>query len=260
MAPFPAAHSGRNISLGLDAMLEELGLVGEQWELFAVNDNAANVKLGIKLSMHLNQYLCNIHTIELAVKDTFNTVPGVKVLLKKTRALAKFVKKSPTAAEKELKKESEKEQVPYRKLANPPNTRWCGKLGNLASVQYLKKPLVNLMSRNEKWHKYSLTPGQWNLLDVAVKLLEPVKETILAWEVEKEPTMHRVVERLYTLQCKIDAFIQRGGTGVGFATGAKISLQGNAKESASNGKLSCASIQRDAFGRRLDVGDSKDGH
>ena len=221
MAPFPAAHSGRNISLGLDAMVEELGLVGEQWELFAVNDNAANVKLGIKLSLHLNQYLCDIHTIELCVKDTFKNVPGVKILLKKTRALAKFVKKSPTLAEKELRKESEKEQVAYRKLANPPNTRWCGKLGNLASVQHLKKPLVNLMSKNEKWHKYSLTPGQWNLLDIAVKLLKPVKETILAWEVEKEPTMHRVIERLYTLQCTIEAFIQspesRGGVGIGFA-------------------------------------------
>ena len=227
MAPFPAAHSGRNISLGLDAMVEELGLVGEQWELFAVNDNAANVKLGIKLSLHLNQYLCDIHTIELAVKDTFKNVPGVKALLKKTRALAKFVKKSPTAAEKELRKESEKEKVAYRKLANPPNTRWCGKLGNLESVQYLKKPLVNLMSRNDKWHKYSLTPGQWNLLDVAVKLLKPVKETILAWEAEKTPTMHRVIERLYTLQCTIDAFIEGPESrvvGVGFARELKTQL------------------------------------
>ena len=90
----------------LSHMSHRIHRVGEQWELFAVSDNAANVKLGIKLSMHLNQYLCNIHTIELAVKNTFNNVPGVKVLLKKTRALAKFVKKSPTAAEKELKKDS----------------------------------------------------------------------------------------------------------------------------------------------------------
>ena len=68
-------------------MVEELGLVGEQWELFAVNDNAANVKLGIKLSLHLNQYLCDIHTIELAVKDTFKNVPGVKILLKKNKSI-----------------------------------------------------------------------------------------------------------------------------------------------------------------------------
>ena len=63
MAPFPASHTGKNISLGLDAMVEGLGLGGDQWELFSVNDNAANVKLGIKLSRHLKQYLCDIHRL-----------------------------------------------------------------------------------------------------------------------------------------------------------------------------------------------------
>ena len=47
--PFPARHTGRNISLGLDAMVEELGLTEQNWELYSVNDNTSNVKLGIKL-------------------------------------------------------------------------------------------------------------------------------------------------------------------------------------------------------------------
>ena len=29
-------HSGKNISIGLDTMIEELGLDGNQWELFSV--------------------------------------------------------------------------------------------------------------------------------------------------------------------------------------------------------------------------------
>ena len=45
MAPFPARHTGKNIALGLDAMLEDLQLDSEDWELFAVSDNAANAKL-----------------------------------------------------------------------------------------------------------------------------------------------------------------------------------------------------------------------
>ena len=36
VAPFPASHSGKNISLGLDTMIEELGLDAGQWELFSV--------------------------------------------------------------------------------------------------------------------------------------------------------------------------------------------------------------------------------
>ena len=62
VAPFPANHTGKNIGLGLDAMVEALGLTDGDWELFSVNDNASNMKLGIKLSRHLKQYLCDIHT------------------------------------------------------------------------------------------------------------------------------------------------------------------------------------------------------
>ena len=78
VAPFPANHTGKNIGLGLDAMVEALGLTDGDWELFSVNDNASNMKLGIKLSRHLKQYLCDIHTLELSVKDTFKSVPGIK--------------------------------------------------------------------------------------------------------------------------------------------------------------------------------------
>ena len=56
VAPFPARHTGQNISIGLDAMIEELGLDNGQWELFSINDNASNVKLGIQLSSYLEQY------------------------------------------------------------------------------------------------------------------------------------------------------------------------------------------------------------
>ena len=34
-----------------------------------MNDNAANQKLGIKLSDYLQEYPCKIHTLELVLKD-----------------------------------------------------------------------------------------------------------------------------------------------------------------------------------------------
>ena len=86
VAPFPANHTGKNIGLGLDAMIESLGLADGDWELFSVNDNASNMKLGIKLSMYLKQYLCDIHTLELAVKDAFKNVPGMDSVTKKCKA------------------------------------------------------------------------------------------------------------------------------------------------------------------------------
>ena len=159
MAPFPARHTGKNICLGLEAMVEELGLDGEQWELFSINDNASNVKLGIKMSRHLQQYLCDIHTLELGVKDTFKNVIGMKALLKKTKAIGKFLHQS-TVATTELKGAAAKEKVPYKKVENPPNTRWSGCHDNLASVFHLKKPLQYLSSTNENWTVHSLNPGE----------------------------------------------------------------------------------------------------
>ena len=242
VAPFPASHTGKNISLGLDAMVEELGLDGPQWELFSVNDNAANVKLGIKMSHHLKQYLCDIHTLELAIKDTFKNTPGVKALRKKTRALAKFTKKSPTVAGKQLRREADKENIAFRKLANPPNTRWSGELNNFTSVLHLKKPLMNLMSRKENWHPYALTPAEWKLLESAVKLLKSVKDTIEALEAEKTPTMHRVLERLYTMHCTIDDFTSdpvNSRNGVGFARELKKQIEKRFPRQGTEKKLPC---------------------
>ena len=85
-------------------MIEELGLAGGQWELFAVNDNAANAKLGVKLSGYLNQYLCVIHTLELATKDTSKNTPGMKELSKKTKKLGRFTHKSTVATKEGMQK------------------------------------------------------------------------------------------------------------------------------------------------------------
>ena len=227
MAPFPARHTGKNISLGLDAMVESLGLTGEQWELFCVNDNAANQKLAIKLSRHMNQYLCDNHNLELCVKDTLKNVHGMKVVLTKSRGLSTFTHKS-TVATAELKRAAKKENVRFRKLANPPNTRWSGQHDLLASVLHLKKPLQHLTSSNENWTNHALSPGEWKLLEGAVTLLKPVKDTIKAFEAEKEPTMHRVIERLYTMHCIIDEFIlsrENNKFGIGFARELKKQIE-----------------------------------
>ena len=160
VAPFSASHTGKNISIGLDAMIEELGLAGGRWELFAVNDNVANAKLGVKLSGYLNQYLCVIHTRELATKDTSKNTPGMKDLSKKTKKLGRFAHKS-TLATKELKRECRKKKY---------STRWSGMHKNFTSVLHLKKALVNLTSCRVNWHVHSLTPAKWKLLEGAVKM------------------------------------------------------------------------------------------
>ena len=73
-------------------MIEGLGFHQGEIDLFSVNDNAANMKVAIKESKYLKQYLCDIHTLQLAVTDTFSSVPGMKAVLDKSKSIAAFTK------------------------------------------------------------------------------------------------------------------------------------------------------------------------
>ena len=86
-------------------MIEELGLSGCDWELFAINDNAANVKLGIRLSQFLSQYLFDIHRLELLVKDCFKKTPGMSKVVTKCKIIGKFAHQS-TEATKALRRQA----------------------------------------------------------------------------------------------------------------------------------------------------------
>eukprot|EP00092_Neocalanus_flemingeri_P050396 GFUD01058241.1.p1 GENE.GFUD01058241.1~~GFUD01058241.1.p1 ORF type:complete len:135 (+),score=38.28 GFUD01058241.1:406-810(+) len=131
-----------------------LQLPSRWWVFF--HKPASNMKLGIKLTPGMEQYLCDNHTLELAIGDTFKKVEGMMNVLKKTRGLAKFTHQSNVALD-ELKVEAAKEGIPFRKLKNPPDTRWSGRYDNLASVLHLKKPIKNLCDDEESWEEHSLS-------------------------------------------------------------------------------------------------------
>ena len=173
--PFPQNHTGVNISVCLDEMLEKFGLDNIDWDLFSVNDNASNMKLGIKLSKYLTEYNCDIHTLELALKDSFEGTPGIKNTLKRAKDLARYVTKSPNA-QKDIKDECSKEKVHYKKIVNPPVTRWSGSYATFQSILYLKKPLINLMhSDKDAWMEHVLHADDWKLIEGAVDLLGPIR-------------------------------------------------------------------------------------
>ena len=54
-------------------------------------------------SHYLIQYLCDIHTLELVIEDTFKQVEGMAEVLKKCKALAKLTHTSTTMALQQLK-------------------------------------------------------------------------------------------------------------------------------------------------------------
>ena len=211
MRYFPDKHSGRNISVSLDEMIEKLGLHQNDIQLDSVNDNASNMKLTIRLGGYLSEYYCDIHTIELGLKDAIKKSPAVLKILEKTKKIAKKVNKSSPALS-DLKNACESENIPFKKPVNPPNTRWAGYYLNLKSILYLKKPLIHLFSESEHFSEFYLSQADWKLLEKSVELLKHYKDTILIWESETSPTMHRVIERVYTLEKKLSEFIYRNSS------------------------------------------------
>ena len=206
--PFPERHTGENISVGLDKMIEELGLNHPYMKLFCVNDNASNMKASIRLSQYLSEYLCDIHTLELVIKDGFNNTTRMIDVLRISKKIAKYVQKSSVGL-RELKEACIKFNIKFLKPVNPPITRWSGFYKNLSSILYLKTPLTQLMADSANWVELNLTQLDWKLLEAAVTLLKPFCDTVLVFQSEAEVTMHHVVERIYTLNVTLKDFIRK---------------------------------------------------
>ena len=219
--PFPHRHQGVTISIGLDSMIEGLGFHQGEIDLFSVNDNAANMKVAIKESKYLKQYLCDIHTLQLAVTDTFSSVPGMKAVLDKSKSIAAFTKQSPLAIS-QLRNKCKEAKIAYKKPINPGDTRWSSQYDNMNSILPLRDPITWLCNNIPEWEGRNLTASEWRLLSGAVEILKPVKETIKILEAEKIPTINRVIERIYTNQSLLASFIAnesnvRNKCGIGFA-------------------------------------------
>ena len=208
---FPESHTGVAIKLSLGQMIEDLGLhVPEIWKV-AVNDNASNCVKAIRLSDDLFQYLCAIHTLQLAIGDTLKatSVAGVsmKSLLKKCETLANHVKRSGPAT-LSLKAACKEVKISYTILKNPNKTRWNSQHTNLKSVIKLKPALVKLSNEDTcgDWSTWSLSPSEWKLAEESVAILEQPLMVTKAWEAETSPTMNLVVEQLYRLKMKVEAY------------------------------------------------------
>ena len=55
-------------------MIEELGFDDPSIEQWSTNDNAANMIKSIRESIYLQQYLCDIHTLQLGINDAFKDI------------------------------------------------------------------------------------------------------------------------------------------------------------------------------------------
>ena len=209
-------------------MIETMGLQENNIKLWSVNDNASNMHVAIRESKYLLELNCCIHTLCLAVSDTFKQVSGMKKVLKKAKKLAKYAHNE--GPKNQLKKAAKSANLKFRKPKCPGETRWSSQLDCMSSLQPYKGVIEALSVENREWEKRNLSKQEWKLLDGACANLRPLKETIKVWEGETEPTIDHVLERLYVNHSILDAFIfdpinQREKSGILFAKKLKANLE-----------------------------------
>ena len=224
--PFPGRLTGVRISLELDEMIDDLKFAVET-DKVCVCDNASNMKVAIAKSNHLRDYFCNIHTLQLGINDTFKNVHGMKAVLDKCKAIAKFCHQS-TVAMDQLRAAAARKNICFRKPQNPGKTRWDAQFETMISIKHLKSAIDDLESKEADWEDKALSKNDWKLLEGAVRILEPFRETTKMWQFESIPTVNLVVERVYCMEEGLRDFIndvENDKFGITFAREMKKNLE-----------------------------------
>ena len=68
-------------------MIGSLKLNSNDFLLYSMNDNAANMHCAIDLSDYLTKIICPVHTLKLSIKDGVTNTQSVRNVLKKQKAL-----------------------------------------------------------------------------------------------------------------------------------------------------------------------------
>ena len=58
---------------------------------------------------------------------------------------------------------------------------------------------MDVFLSSDSWSEHSLSVNDWKLIDTAANILEHFCDTVKIFEAEQVPTLHRVIERIYTL-------------------------------------------------------------
>ncbi|XP_065642346.1 E3 SUMO-protein ligase ZBED1-like [Hydra vulgaris] len=185
------------------------------------------MKLAVKLSKRLDQYLCNNHILECAVRDSFGMTAGMDDALQIGKDLASLTHQSTVAAEL-LESESDAQGINFRQLRKSVDTRWNSELDCMAFVQHLKSEITSLCANEDIFSSKTISASQWKSIEGAVEMLAPLKEAIETWLAESIPTINTVAKYLYLIHDKIDQFIEtdgKNGFGVFYAKNLKNCIE-----------------------------------
>ena len=212
---FVGRHTGVNIALTVDRMMEVLGL--QNLKKYVSHDNASNVVLAFELADGFVSIRCLLHTMQLGIKDSFEsqmiTAAGngfnIKTLLKKCQKLVVKVKKSPLLSE-ELGKACKAVGVKRTKMIKSQKTRWDSTFTSLESIYKLKAALVHLFNDrfvSDDWSEHEIFGYEWRVISGMVAVLGKVQTVTKQLQGDKNCNSNLVIPKLFELQTSLTNFI-----------------------------------------------------
>ena len=197
-------HTGSNIKLMMDQFLSVIGIDRPNIIKTCVTDNAGNNKVMFRMSEELQEYYCNIHTMQLAVCAVFDLrIINIKVsdCMEKCHELATFVRRS-ELNKNELKQACREARMNFSMPKVPNETRWNSKEENVATTIKLKVPLQNLAQTDTdlRWAEKVPNAAEFQLLESLVEILSRIKIANKMWEGDLEPTIQNVIPELFNIR------------------------------------------------------------
>ncbi|XP_065652771.1 uncharacterized protein LOC136080091 [Hydra vulgaris] len=143
------------------------------------------MKLAVKFcsQKRLDQYLCNNHILQCAVRDSFGMTAGVDDALQTCKDLASLTHQSTVAAEL-LESESDAQGINFRQKRQSVDTRWNSELDCMAFVLNRKSAIISLCANEDIFSSKTISASHCiekrfplchtgNLLSAAANYLNP---------------------------------------------------------------------------------------
>lgn len=224
-------HSAENLVELLQKTLKDFDIIDRVFTLTA--DNAStNAAMARLLQPHIPDFNakthllgCMAHVVNLAAQagiksfskalgetDTGPAVNGLNDWLenesapqqansafKRLYALITYIYKSPQRLQS-FQKLAESCGL-HKGFVRPVKTRWNSDLDCLERAIELKKA-VNMLTIDDEYIRYAISPSEWDLLQSFTKFLRPLEEATVLLSASKSPT---IADAIPTYQCLIES-------------------------------------------------------
>ena len=210
---FREDHTSKNLAGLLDACIRKIpGLNLAKTMLTSVNDNAANIVRGIRISETVTgQVRCVAHTLQLVLNDCMDSQPEVSEIIRKCKALAALTHRSSKQANKikmmceRLNSDSaQNTQWEYRVIISPGGVRWNSTYMCMDSVMKLEEPLLQLKTDDADFRDITPSEEEFEILEEILPMLKAFHIVTQQLSAENSITMHCVLATLYDLTCFLE--------------------------------------------------------